>query len=126
MKYIKTFETSSIYPSLTKSTSERIFKKYIFDSEKSVIIKRFEKDESPELILINIMKHSFLGEDGVLYGARLVKSYKDNKASTAHQFQQEVIYPTDIILYETDNLKDGLKELEKIKDIESKTNKYNL
>lgn len=113
MKYLKSFE---------KMPSEWIFNEY----EKSIIIKRFEKDETPELILINIMKQSFLGDDGVLYGARFVKSYKDNKASEMYQYKQEVIYPTDIILYKTNNLKDGLKELDHLKDIESEANKYNI
>ena len=43
-----------------------------------------------------------------------------------YQYNQAVIYPDDIILYETDDLKDGLNELKIINDTELKINKYNI
>jgi len=114
MKYIKTYENVDV------------FNKY----KKYVIVKRTGWPlTEPEYILINVIKHSFFGheEDGSpLYNARFVKSYQDNKASNMYQYNQAVIYPDDIILYETDDLKDGLNELKIINDTELKTDKYNL
>lgn len=108
MKYIKKYESVNKY------------KKY-------VIVERVDWPlTDPELILINVISHSFLGDDDVLYNARFVKSYKDNEWSKMYQYKHAVIYPTDIILYETDNLKDGLKELELIKDTELKITKFNI
>jgi hypothetical protein len=115
MKYIKEYESVDKY------------KKY-------VIVKRTEGKssfrptlEDTEFILINVIAHSFLNDDDtVLYNARFVKSYKDNEASKMYQYKHAVIYPDDIILYETDNLNDGLKELKLINDTEQKVNKFNI
>lgn len=103
MKYIKKYEEKIL-----------LFKRY-------VILKR-END----IILVNVINNSFFGEDDILYNVRFIKKYTNNTPSKMYEYKNEVIYPDDEILYETNILTDAIKELTIINDMLEKTIKYNI
>lgn len=106
MKYIKSYEKQDKY------------KKY-------VIIKR-EKEDTVEIILINVISYSFF-DDGNLINTRHIKKFINYKPDNPlNNYKYEQIHKTDIILYQTNNLKEAQTELKKINDFYLDINKYNL